>query len=98
MLSELTEGQMLVVFIKGSPHEPWMLGTLKGAGPTAATAADVAAAKELHFTIKEGAAVLRLQKYEAFEVGSRRFVACKSVEVVVPTSALRRHRLAQQRR
>ena len=92
MLTELELNQMVVVFIKGNEHEPWMLARLCEAGAVAARAADVTEAKELGFTIKPGAQVLRLQKFEPFEAGSRKFAECK-VNLVVPTCALRRHKL-----
>lgn len=91
MLEQLEEGSMQCARVKGSIHEPWMLGRLRDSGP--ATESDVAEAKELGYSIKAGANVLRLQKYEAMETGSRNYVACKTINLVVPASALRRHNM-----
>ena len=94
MLGDLHNSQMLAVFVKDSPHEPWMLGKLLTAGSVQATEADVKAANELRFSsVKLGTPVLRLLKYEPFEEGSRRYVECKMIQLVVPTTALRRHKL-----
>jgi hypothetical protein len=94
MLAVLKEQQFVCVFVKGSEHEPWMIGQLTAAQPSAATVDDVQSAQALGFsTVREGATqVLRLTKYEPFEVGSRRFVETK-VTLVVPTTALRRANL-----
>ena len=91
MVSELDAGDMLCVCVPRNEHEPWMLGRAIGKA-IKATADDVNEAALLGFTIKEGAAVLRLRKYEPFDIGSRRYVETK-VDLVVPTSRLRRHKL-----
>ena len=62
------------------------------AAATTATATDVAEAKALGFTVRVGARVLRLAKFEPYEPGSRRF-ALTNVSVVAPVSALVRHKL-----
>lgn len=53
-----------------------------------ATGDDVAEAATLGYKIKTGAAVLRLIKYEPFQIGSRRYIETK-IKLAVPTSALR---------
>jgi hypothetical protein len=91
MLEESVAGHMVCISVPDQPHEPWMLGVLQGA-PAPATASDVAEAQKLGFDLKEGASVLRLTKYEPFEIGSRRFIETK-VPIVVPAGRLRRHHL-----
>ena len=91
MLSDASAGQMVCVSIPDQPHEPWMLGMLKG-GVAPAAVTDVTEARALGFTVKEGAMVLRMSKFEPFEVGSRRFIETK-VQIVVPAGRLRRHQL-----
>eukprot|EP00966_Prymnesium_polylepis_P211612 4900374-Prymnesium_polylepis.2 len=91
MLKEVVAGEMVSVSLPSRVHEPWMLGRLQGE-PVEATEADVAEAKELDFSVKAGTMVLRLTKYEPFEIGSRRFVETK-VKLVVPASRLRRNKL-----
>ena len=76
---------------KGRDYEPWMLCKVTAA-TSAATSADVEEASTLGFTVREGANVLRLAKYEPYEPGSRRF-ALTNVTVIAPTSALVRHKL-----
>ena len=91
MVSEVDAGDMLCVCVARNEHEPWMLGRAEGKA-TKATVDDIKEAALLGFSIKEGTAVLRLLKYEPFDVGSRRYVETK-VKLVIPTSKLRRHKL-----
>ena len=91
MIKAVTDGQYVCVIVKDNPHEPWMLGRA-GGGVEKATAKDVKEAAELGFTIKVGAEVLRLIKFEPFELGSRRYIETK-VPLVVPATALRRGEL-----
>jgi len=73
-----------------------MLGRAEGSEGQASSE-DVAEAAKLGLSIKQGARVLHLIKYEPFEVGSRRYVE-KKIKLVVPTSTVRRHqaRIKQQ--
>ena len=73
MLREAVVGEIVCISLPDRPHEPWMIGELQHA-PLPATEADVAEAKALGFTVKVGASVLRLTKYEPFEFGSRKFI------------------------
>ena len=91
MLREAVVGEIVCISLPDRPHEPWMIGELQHA-PLPATEADVAEAKALGFTVKVGASVLRLTKYEPFEFGSRKFIQTK-VPLVVPSGRLRRHQL-----
>ena len=91
MLREAAVGEIVCISLPDRPHEPWMIGELQHA-PLPATEADVAEAKALGFTVKVGASVLRLTKYEPFEFGSRKFIQTK-VPLVVPSGRLRRHQL-----
>jgi hypothetical protein len=58
MLGDLHNGQMLAVFVKDSPHEPWMLGKLLTAGSVQATEADVKAARMFTITTFVAAAAV----------------------------------------
>eukprot|EP00966_Prymnesium_polylepis_P250730 5797771-Prymnesium_polylepis.1 len=82
MVKEVVEGQMLCVAVARNEHEPWMLGRAEGP-PGVATDGDVAEAAALGFSIKPGASVLKLKKYDPFEAGSRRYIETK-IGLVVP--------------
>ena len=91
MISEVVEGQFVCVAMPRNEHEPWMLGRAEGM-VIAATPVDVREAALLGFDVKEGAEVLRLQKFEPFDMGSRRYIKTK-VQLVVLASRLRRYQL-----
>ena len=92
MAPELSAGMMLSVAAELSEHEPWNLGRLNGR-VVQATQNDVIAMRELGYkNVRAGQRVLHLTKFEPFDTGSRKFIETK-VALVVPLSALRRHKL-----
>ena len=82
MVAEVAEGQFVLVAVPRNEHEPWMLGLALGPA-AAATTSDVEEAGLAGFTLKEGSDVIRLTKFEPFELGSRRYIETK-VKLVVP--------------
>lgn len=91
MLTEIVSGEMVCVDVPHSSHEPWMLGKLKGSA-LQANSDDVNEASKLGFSIEIGSSVLRMVKFEPFEIGSRRYIETK-VPLVVPAANLRYHHL-----
>ena len=91
MVSDVVTGMMVCVAVPNNVHEPGILGAAQGAA-CLATAADVTEAKKLGYDIAEGSSVLRLTKYETFELSPRRYIETK-VLLVAPSSTVRRHQL-----